>query len=59
MMHPSVRELELMSENAHMKNDANTAPVLPQFGLRKRGAGREIIHKLLEHVKATNPIPKL
>ena len=34
----SVRELELMSENANMKNDANTA-VAYTFWSRKRGAG--------------------
>ena len=46
----SVRELELMSENAHMKNDANTAVAYTVWS-RKRGAGREIIQKVLEFAK--------
>jgi len=46
----SVRELDLMSQNAHMKNDANTAVAYTVWS-RKRGAGKEIIHKLYEHVK--------
>ena len=54
----SVRELELMSENAHMKNDANTAVAYTVWS-RKRGAGREIIHKLLEHVKSNKSIEKI
>ena len=54
----SVRELELMSENAHMKNDANTAVAYTVWS-RKRGAGREIIHKLLEHVKSNKSIEKV
>ena len=43
----SVRELELMSENADMKKDASVAVAYTVWS-RKRGAGREIIHKLLE-----------
>ena len=54
----SVRELQLMSENAHMKNDANTAVAYTVWS-RKRGAGREIIHKLLEHVKSNKSIEKV
>ena len=54
----SVREIELMSENAHMKNDANTAVAYTVWS-RKRGAGREIIHKLLEHVKSNKSIEKV
>ena len=46
----SVRELDLMSQNAHMKNDANTAVAYTVWS-RKRGAGKEIIHKLYEYVK--------
>ena len=46
----SVRELDLVSQNAHMKNDANTAVAYTVWS-RKRGAGKEIIHKLYEHGK--------
>lgn len=54
----SVRELELMSENAHMKGNADTAVAYTVWS-RKRGAGREIIHKLLEHVKDNESIQKV
>ena len=54
----SVRELELMSENAHMKDNADTAVAYTVWS-RKRGAGREIIHKLLEHVKSNKSIEKV
>ena len=46
----SVRELTLLSENANMKDNADTAIAYTVWS-RKRGAGKEIIHKLLEHVK--------
>ena len=46
----SVRELELMSENASMKSDADTAVAYTVWS-RKRGAGKEIITKLMEHVQ--------
>ena len=45
----SVRELELMSENADMKKDASVAVAYTVWS-RKRGAGREIIIKLREWV---------
>jgi len=54
----SVRELELMSENASMKQDSNTAVAYTVWS-RKRGAGREIIHKLLEHVKNDTKIKRV
>tara|TARA_B100001287_G_scaffold245525_1_gene222862 strand:+ start:2306 stop:2791 length:486 start_codon:yes stop_codon:yes gene_type:complete len=54
----SVRELELMSENASMKQDSNTAVAYTVWS-RKRGAGREIIHKLLEHVKDNTKIKRV
>ena len=54
----SVRELELMSENASMKQDSNTAVAYTVWS-RKRGAGREIIHKLLEHVKNNTKIKRV
>ena len=47
-----------MSENANMKNDADTAVAYTVWS-RKRGAGREIIHKLLEHVKSNASIQKV
>ena len=54
----SVRELELMSENADMKKDASVAVAYTVWS-RKRGAGREIIHKLLEHVKVNKNIKRV
>jgi|TARA_B100000925_G_C22004690_1_gene473049 hypothetical protein len=54
----SVRELNLQSENAHIKNDANTAVAYTVWS-RKRGAGKEIIQKLLEHVKQNEQIQRV
>ena len=54
----SVRELTLLSENANMKDDANTAIAYTVWS-RKRGAGKEIIHKLLEHVKTNQDIKRV
>ena len=54
----SVRELELMSENSNMKNNADTAVAYTVWS-RKRGAGREIIHKLLDHVKSDKTIKRV
>ena len=54
----SVRELELMSENADMKGDVNTAVAYTVWS-RKRGAGKEIIQKLLEHTKSDKRIKQL
>ena len=54
----SVRELNLQSENAHIKNDANTAVAYTVWS-RKRGAGKEIIQKLLEHVKQNDQIQRV
>ena len=51
----TVKELELMSENASLKNDFNTAVAYTVWS-RKRGAGKEIIHKLLTHVKTNEDI---
>jgi hypothetical protein len=51
----TVKELELMSENASLKNDFNTAVAYTVWS-RKRGAGKEIIHKLLTHVKTNEEI---
>ena len=55
----SVRELELMSENASMKQDPISTPVAYTVWSCKRGAGREIIHKLLEHVKNNTKIKRV
>ena len=54
----SVRELELMSENASMKQDSNTAVAYTVWS-RKRGAGKEIIQKLLEHTKQYEHIKRV
>ncbi len=51
----SVKELELMSENASLKNEYNTAVAYTVWS-RKRGAGKEIIHKLKEHLKQKDEI---
>ena len=54
----SVRELTLLSENANMKDNADTAIAYTVWS-RKRGAGKEIIHKLLEHVKDNKAIKRV
>ena len=54
----SVRELTLLSENANMKDNADTAIAYTVWS-RKRGAGKEIIHKLLEHVKENKDIKRV
>ena len=54
----SVRELELMSENASMKNDADTAVAYTVWS-RKRGAGKEIIHKLSEHAQKNPELKRM
>ena len=54
----SVRELELMSENANMKSDADTAVAYTVWS-RKRGAGKEIIAKLLEHVQKNTELKRM
>ena len=45
----TIKELDLMSELAHLK-DEKKIPIAYTVWSRKRGAGREIIKKLLEHV---------
>ena len=45
----SVRELELMSKNASLEGNANTAVAYTVWS-RKRGAGRAIINKLRDHM---------
>ena len=54
----SVKELDLMSQNAHLKQDANTAIAYTVWS-RKRGAGREIMHKAISFMKKKKEIKKL
>ena len=46
----SVKELDMMSELAHLKNEKNIAIAYTVWS-RKRGAGKEIINKVLEFAK--------
>jgi len=46
----SVKELDLMSQNSNFKKDANTAVAYTVWS-RKRGAGREIMHKAIAFMK--------
>lgn len=54
----SVKELDLMSQNAHFKKDADTAIAYTVWS-RKRGAGKEIIGKVGEMVRQNPDISKL
>ena len=54
----SERELGLISQNAHLLKDATIAIAYTVWS-RKRGAGKEIIHKLLEHVKGNKAIKRV
>lgn len=54
----SVKELDLMSQNAFYKEDADTA-IAYTIWSRKRGAGKELIYKLAEHIKAKPEITQL
>ena len=54
----SVKELDMMSELAHLKDEKNIAIAYTVWS-RKRGAGKEIIHKVLEFAKKSgdfNPL---
>jgi N-acetylglutamate synthase-like GNAT family acetyltransferase len=42
--------MDMMSELAHIKNEKNIAIAYTVWS-RKRGAGKEIINKVLEHAK--------
>jgi len=53
----SVKELDMMSELAHLKNEKNVAIAYTVWS-RKRGAGKEIINKVLEFAK-TNGIERV
>ena len=54
----SVKELDLMSQNSYFKKDANTAIAYTVWS-RKRGAGKEIIGKVGEMIRANPDITKL
>ena len=54
----SVKELDLMSQNSNFKKDANTAVAYTVWS-RKRGAGREIMHKAITFMKNKKEIKKL
>ena len=46
----SVRELDMMSELAHLKKDSKVAIAYTVWS-RKRGAGKEIVNKVIEFAK--------
>ena len=46
----SVKELDIMSELAHLKNEKKIAIAYTVWS-RKRGAGKEIVNKVLEYAK--------
>ena len=54
----SLKELDLMSQNAHLQNNATTAVAYTVWS-RKRGAGKEIIGKVGDMMKATDNIKTL
>tara|TARA_B100000029_G_scaffold156382_1_gene151655 strand:- start:367 stop:852 length:486 start_codon:yes stop_codon:yes gene_type:complete len=54
----SVKELDLMSQNAHLQGNVNTVVAYTVWS-RKRGAGREIIEKAKDFVKTNPDIKKL
>ena len=54
----SVKELDLMSQNAHLQNNSDTAVAYTVWS-RKRGAGKEIIGKIGDMIKANDNITTL
>jgi len=54
----SVKELDLMSQNAYLKKDATIAVAYTVWS-RKRGAGKEIIHKAISFLKNDKKIKKV
>ena len=54
----SVKELDLMSQNAHLQDNANTAVAYTVWS-RKRGAGKELIHQIGELMKSRPDIDTL
>ena len=47
----NIKELDMMSELVHMKKEAPKVAIAYTVWSRKRGAGREIIQKILSHAK--------
>ena len=54
----SVKELDLMSQNAYLKEDTNTAIAYTVWS-RKKGAGKEIMQKALKFIRGKNEIERL
>ena len=54
----SVRELDLISQNAHLKEDFNTAVAYTVWS-RKRGAGKEIMTKLKDYLIANTNVKRV
>jgi len=52
------KELELMSKNSHLEKNESIAIAYTVWS-RKRGAGKEIIQKLLEHTKQYEHIKRV
>tara|TARA_B110000285_G_C15048337_1_gene575598 strand:- start:54 stop:539 length:486 start_codon:yes stop_codon:yes gene_type:complete len=54
----SVRELNLISQNAYLKDNLNVAVAYTVWS-RKRGAGKEIMEKLLIHLKNKKEVTQI
>ena len=54
----SVRELDIISQNAHLQDNFNTAVAYTVWS-RKRGAGKEIMEKLLIHLKSKGVVQRV
>jgi hypothetical protein len=54
----SVRELNLISQNAYLKDNLNIAVAYTVWS-RKRGAGKEIMEKLLIHLKNKKEVTQI
>jgi len=54
----SVRELDLISQNAHLKEDFNTAVAYTVWS-RKRGAGKEIMTKLKDYLVTNTNVKRV
>ena len=54
----SVKELDLMSQNAHLQDNANIAVAYTVWS-RKRGAGKELIHQIGDLMKSRSDIETL
>jgi len=53
----SVRELDIISQNAHLQDNEDTVVAYTVWS-RKRGAGKEIMEKLLAHIKENKKIKR-